>query len=374
VGWRRRTLTALWLAVAVASGAMVGGTFGAFSASTKNTTNTFQAAPCFSPTQTIVADADAWVQEDSANTNKGGDALLNVQPNNNKRRRALVHFSLPAIPAGCSGVASATLRLNASASAAGHTIDVRRAGAAWVENTVTWNNQPGSAGTAVSAASGGGWITWNVATHVRGLYQGSNFGFVISDAADGSGGSGLQQFSSKEAASNRPELVIMFGGSSSAAPVAMDLQVTNGGTTVGRPEPGDAITLTFSEPMGPGSILAGWSGASSSVVVRLNTSGSDDTVNIYNAGNTAQLNLGTMQTQGNYVTANATFGASGTPSTMVMSGVTITITLGTLAGTVRTDNNINTWTWSPSTAATDLAGDPCEASTATESGTQDQDF
>jgi hypothetical protein len=373
MGWRRRTLMALWLAIAVSSGATVGGTFGAFSASSKNPSNTFQAAACFSPTQTADADADAWVQEDSANSNKGADTVLHVQPNNNKRRRALVHFSLPAVPAGCSGIASATLRLNASAQVAGHSIDVYRAGAAWAENTVTWNNQPGPAGTPVSAASGGGWITWNVANHVRGLYQGFNFGFVIVDAGEG-GGSGLQQYASREAVSNKPELVITFGGSTSAAPVAMDLQVTNGGTTIGRPEPGDAIVLTFSEPMAPGSILAGWTGASSNVVVRLNTSGSNDTVNVYNATNTAQLSLGTMQTQGNYVTANTTFGASGTPSTVVMSGATITITLGTMTGAVRTDSNINLWTWSPSTAATDLAGNACESSAATESGTQDQDF
>jgi hypothetical protein len=371
--WRRRTLTAVWLAVAVAAGATVGGTLGAFSSTAKNPNNTFQAAPCFMPTQTVVADADAWLQEDSANTNKGADTLLNVQPTNNRVRRALVHFTLPAIPGGCPGVATATLRLNASASAAGRTLNVYRAGAPWVENTVTWNNQPGSAGTAVSVASGSGWVAWNVVTHVRGLYQGSNYGFVIRDAGEG-GGSGLQQFASKEAASNKPELVITFGGSSAAAPVAMDLQATNGGLIVGRPDLGDTIVLTFSEAMAPGSILAGWTGASTNIVVRVTNNASNDTVNVYNATNTTQLNLGTLQSQGNYVSANSTFGASGTPSTMIMSGVTVTITLGTMAGTVRTDNNNNIWTWSPSTAATDLSGNPCEASTATESGTLDVDF
>jgi hypothetical protein len=361
------------LSVAVAAGATVGGTLGAFSATARNPNSTFQAAPCFLPTQTVVADGDAWLQEDSANTNKGADASLNVQPNNNRARRALVHFTLPAIPGGCPGIASATLRLNASTAAAGHTLNVYRAGAPWVENTVTWSNQPGSAGTPVSAPSGAGWVTWNVLTHVKGLYEGSNYGFVVRDAGEG-GGNGLQQYASREAASNRPELVITFGGPASAAPVAMDLQATNGGLIVGRPDLGDTIVFTFSEAMEPGSILAGWTGASTNVVVRVTSSASNDTVNVYNATNITQLNLGTLQTQGNYVTANTTFGGSGTPSTMTMSGVTVTITLGTMVGNVRTDISNNVWTWSPSTAATDLAGNPCEAGTATESGPLDLDF
>jgi hypothetical protein len=373
MGWRRRTLMALWLAVTVASGAAVGGTLGAFSGPTKNPGNTFQAASCFAPTQTVIAGADAWLQEDSANTNKGADTLLNLQPNNNKRRRALVQFTLPAVPGGCVGIAAATLRLNASASASGHTINIYRAGAPWTEGTVTWNNQPGSAGTPVSASSGAGWVSWNVLAHVRGQYQGSNYGFVVRDASEG-GGSGLQQYVSREGASNKPELVITFGGSTSAAPVAMDLQATNGGTIIGRPELGDTIVLSFSEPMAPGSILSGWTGVSTNVVVRVSNGGSADTVNVFDSSNVTQVNVGTLQTQGSYVTANTTFGASGTPSTMVMSGVTVTVTLGTMAGATRADGNSNIWTWNPPTAATDLAGNPCEASSATESGILDPDF
>src|SRR5438874_1204300 len=54
------------------------------------------------------------------------------------------------------------------------------------------------------------------------------------------------------------------------APTGTDVQTTNAsGGTVGRAELGDTITLTFSEPMDPNSVLAGWGGASTNVVLRL---------------------------------------------------------------------------------------------------------
>jgi hypothetical protein len=374
---RRRTLMALWLAVALAAGAMVGGTFGSFSATTQNAVNTFQAAGCFTGTQTVNPDFDSWTQSNSPNTNNGGSVTLQVRPNNANKRRALLHFPLPVIPAGCV-LTGATLRLNANPATLGRNINVFRAGASWTENGVTWNNQPGPAGTAASTASALGWQTWNVLNHVKGLYQGSNYGLVLMDAAEGSGNA-LQQYTSSEAATNRPELVVTVATGSAGdttAPVAMDLQASDhAGGIAGRPELSDTVVLTFSEAMAPGSILAGWTGASANVVVRINNTGTtDDTVEVWNGANTTQLNLGTMHSQGNYVTANTTFGASGTPSTIVMSGVSITVTLGTMAGTNRTDGAINIWTWNPSTAATDVVGNACEASVGTEGGTQDLDF
>jgi len=127
------------------------------------------------------------------------------------------------------------------------------------------------------------------------------------------------------------------------APTATDIQTANGGATIGTIEAGDSMTYTFSELIDPESILAGWTGASTSVVVRFTDSAGNDTYAIWNAANTAQLNLGSVQTKGNYMTTNLTAGASGTPSTMVLNTVTntITITLGTIAGTVRNDTGNN---------------------------------
>ena len=53
------------------------------------------------------------------------------------------------------------------------------------------------------------------------------------------------------------------------------------------------MTFTFSEQIDPESILSGWTGASTNVVVRINDTATD-TVLIYNSANTTQLPLGTM--------------------------------------------------------------------------------
>jgi hypothetical protein len=161
-------------------------------------------------------------------------------------------------------------------------------------------------------------------------------------------------------------------------PTAADVQIVNGGSTVGKPELGDTITLTYSEAMSPSSMLSGWNGSSANVVVRItNTGNTDDTVTIWNSTNSTQVNLGTVHTNGDYVTSagDTIFGSSGTPSTMVMSGNTVTITLGTLnSGSVRTDGNSNTTQWNPSTSATDLMGTSCSSTAANESGILDDDF
>ncbi|MGZ5343633.1 MAG: hypothetical protein ACXWF5_02970 [Actinomycetota bacterium] len=154
-------------------------------------------------------------------------------------------------------------------------------------------------------------------------------------------------------------------------PTATNIQTTNNGTIVGRAQSGDSITYTFSEAMDPNSILALWTGASTLVTLRLNQAGGSDTVTIFNAGNTVQLPLGSVRLGGtNYVNGNRTF----TGSTMVMSGSTITITLGTASGATRTQATNTLMVWTPVITPTDLAGNACTATTATESGGADREF
>lgn len=157
------------------------------------------------------------------------------------------------------------------------------------------------------------------------------------------------------------------------APAGSDIQTANGGTKVGRPETNDRLTYTFTKALDPDSVLAGWSGASTAVTVRIADGGAgNDTVTIWNAGNSAQLPLGTVDLgRTDYVTATATF----TSSTMTASGATITVTLGTLSGgTVGTAAKAGTMTWTPSAAATDAAGNPVSTAPVTETGTADLDF
>ncbi|MGZ5408352.1 MAG: hypothetical protein ACXWDG_11290, partial [Aeromicrobium sp.] len=122
------------------------------------------------------------------------------------------------------------------------------------------------------------------------------------------------------------------------------------------------------------SILAGWTGASTPVVVRLND-GPSDSIAIYNAADSSPLPLGTISLgRGDYSTSNITFGASGTTSTMVRSGAVITIRLGTPSAVATTAGGTGTMNWTPSAAATDRAGNASTTAVRAEAGTEDADF
>jgi hypothetical protein len=152
-------------------------------------------------------------------------------------------------------------------------------------------------------------------------------------------------------------------------PTATNIQTTNAGT-VGKAETGDTITYTFSEAMDPNSILALWTGASTLVTLHLNQAVTD-TVTILNSANPAQLPIGSVSLGGTgFVTANRTF----TNSTMLMSGSTITITLGTASGATTTQGANSNMVWTPAAAATDLAGNACALTAANEGGAADIDF
>lgn len=155
-------------------------------------------------------------------------------------------------------------------------------------------------------------------------------------------------------------------------PAASDIQAANkAGGTVGKAETGDSITYSFSETMDPNSILAGWTGAATTVTLRVNNAGGGDTVTVFDAGNTVQLNLGTVNLiRTGYVAATVNF----TTSTMTMTGSTITIVLGTPSGATATAGSTGNMVWTPSTTATDPAANACTAATATETGALDKEF
>lgn len=158
-------------------------------------------------------------------------------------------------------------------------------------------------------------------------------------------------------------------------PNGSDVQTANGGATVGRPEAGDSITLTFSEIIDPQSVLAGWTGTAANVVVRITNNAGGDLLTIRNAANTVQLPLGSVNLIGTgYVTANRDFGATGTASSMVQSGATITVTLGTPSGATTTQAAAGTMTYTPTATLTDRAGNTCQTTVATETGVADVEF
>jgi hypothetical protein len=155
------------------------------------------------------------------------------------------------------------------------------------------------------------------------------------------------------------------------APSAADVQGVNGGPTPGRMETGDQLVLTYSEQMEPDEILAGWTGEATNVTVRLQNNGGGDRITIRRATGGGTLPLGTVfLNRTDYTTNNRNF----TASTMVMSGATITITVGTPNGAVTTAAAAATMTWTPSNTATDLAGNACTTTTRSELGALDLDL
>lgn len=174
------------------------------------------------------------------------------------------------------------------------------------------------------------------------------------------------------------------------APKAADVQTTNAGTN-GLAEQNDTLIFTFSEPIEPESILAGWNGTATSVVVRLADNGllglpaGNDTVQVFNAANTTVLPLGTVDLgRSDYVAGllggSIRFGAIGTPSTMSISGNTLTVVLGTYNSTIIVDPgrgtaaSAGTMVWTPTATPYDRAANAMSTSPATESGPADKDF
>jgi len=157
--------------------------------------------------QTLVASADTFVQSAQPTTPSGSATTLSVNGRSSSLARALVSFTLPAMP-GCT-LSSATLRIYNGTPTAGRTIAVYRAAGAWTEAT-TWNTAPATTGTAVTAAAATGTMQWNVTAQVQAQYAGTNNGFIVRDNTETQNGQSPQTFSSRENAANKPELVLTW--------------------------------------------------------------------------------------------------------------------------------------------------------------------
>ena len=167
------------------------------------------------------------------------------------------------------------------------------------------------------------------------------------------------------------------------APTATNISTGNAsGGNHGLAEIGDTITFTFSEQIDPQSILSGWTGASTNVVVELIDGGCTlflcgaDSFKIYDSAYSATLPFGTvdLNDDGYYGCADlavvcsktpTSFGNTGTHSTMVQSGSSITITLGTQSGgsgSVNDNSVVSDMTWSCTNTPYDAAGNTVSAS------------
>lgn len=202
---------ALVLAVTTAVAAPFGVGHAAGTPVTSGRLSTFRPSslPPACTTQTVIAGADAWVNEQQSGTNNGGTTPLNVTARTGRNAWAYVRFTLPGAPAGCKLV-SASLRAYNGSATSGRTLSVYRAGGSWTELGITWTNKPAPAGTAVNLTSATGWMQWGVTAHVQAMYAGTNDGFVLYDAIQGGSTTFTHAFDSIEG-TNKPELILQWG-------------------------------------------------------------------------------------------------------------------------------------------------------------------
>jgi hypothetical protein len=173
-------------------------------------------------TCTLAAAADTYADGAllAASSNFGTAATLAVRTDTLGNKRSFVRFDTTACASFSSAdVKSARLELYlATAPAASRTYTVHRVTASWAETSLTWNNQPGVAGSASdSVATGttnGDVLTWSVTADVQGFVNGTftNQGWRIADSAEGAVLAREGLFASREAgtATQRPRLVVTY--------------------------------------------------------------------------------------------------------------------------------------------------------------------
>ena len=160
--------------------------------------------PALASTTTLTAQADSFVSSSTPNAKKGSATLLKV---NDDIKRAYFRFNLSSLPAG-ETITKATLKLFATTKprcARGAEI-VRAATEAWTESSITWNNQPGTTGSAVASV-----VSWTANSYVSfgvtsAVSSSGTITFVVRHPSDCTP-TGDAVFQSREA-TNKPQLVV----------------------------------------------------------------------------------------------------------------------------------------------------------------------
>jgi hypothetical protein len=164
--------------------------------------------PCVARKLSLPAAADAWLEQNSPTSNKGSDTTLKVKSQRTTDNfRLLVRFDvLSVVPTGCE-VTSATLQMFSTSATPGRQLQAWSLTSPWVERTVTWANQPSTAGIPATTSSGLGARGWNVTNQVDAAVRtGAHYGFQVRDAIESSEGF-EQSFAAREL-SQRPVLIL----------------------------------------------------------------------------------------------------------------------------------------------------------------------
>ena len=180
---------------------------------------------------TLTASADGWVDEVNPLENYLFETELTVRSDAEgspetglvpANARALVRFPIP-MDTTCE-LESATLRLYSDSHTEDRTLHAVPLAGTWRESTVNWQNQPGTAGASVTAASGEGYREWNVMDHVNAMIDaGVNHGWSIRDSAETAPDGGEQSFISREMPQDPPpvtlpQLVLRYEAAGSPPP------------------------------------------------------------------------------------------------------------------------------------------------------------
>ncbi|MEW6475403.1 MAG: DNRLRE domain-containing protein [Actinomycetota bacterium] len=146
---------------------------------------------------TVAAEADARVESDDPNDNFGSSSRLVAD--GSPATASYVRFAVN----GVGAVSKATLRLYVKDKSSNGP-EVYLSDPAWSERSVTWNNRPPRAGPLladIGSVAYGQWVEYDVSAAVTG--DGLWSFELTADSSDGI------DFSSSEASSNRPQLVLV---------------------------------------------------------------------------------------------------------------------------------------------------------------------
>jgi hypothetical protein len=207
-------------------------------------------AQAWAGTYTVVADRDAFIKEDKANENNGGQADVEVKSGsgNTNRHWALFGFTMPAIPSN-EYVTSAQLQLFVSRND-NVPVEFHRITAAWTEAAVTWNSFAGAFDstilTTVTPSTNNVTVSMDITSTVEGWRAGTfaNHGVIVTTNQQTD-----VKFKSHNdgTASRRPQLVITTARIIPALTVVKSSAIVsdpNNGTTNPKAIPGALMNYT----------------------------------------------------------------------------------------------------------------------------------
>jgi hypothetical protein len=158
---------------------------------------------------TFLPVADTHVRQAAATTNYGSAVSLSSDAGAGVEERALLKFTV----SGASGtVVDARLRVWVTNST-GNGPQLVPSDPSWTESSVTWNTAPALTGAAVANAGSMPSSAWYEIDVTGAISGDGTYSFTfVPESTDG------VQFNSREAATNRPELVVTWGGTPDTTP------------------------------------------------------------------------------------------------------------------------------------------------------------